>query len=50
MYSSFSSIVEDADIELADLKAWFDYVYHKTSYPKVCSTTILMTYVFVFSI
>ena len=33
----FSFIVEDADNELANFKAWLDYVYHKTSNPKVCS-------------
>jgi chromosome segregation ATPase len=41
----FSLIAEDADSELADFKAWFDYVSHKFSDPKVCSTTILLKYV-----
>ena len=48
MWTSFSLTVEDADNELAGFKSRFDYVYHKTSYPKVWTTTILMKYVFVF--
>ena len=50
MWTSFSFIVEDADNVLADFKSLFDYIYHKISYLKVCSTTILMKYAFVFSV
>ncbi|GMY28260.1 ERC protein 2 isoform X1 [Fagus crenata] len=32
-------MLEDADSELADFKAWFDYVSHKFSDPKVLSLT-----------
>lgn len=36
----FSVIAEHAESELADFKAWLDYLSHKSSDPKVCSITV----------
>jgi hypothetical protein len=44
----FSIIAEDAETELADFKAWFEYFSRESCDPKVCSTTILLKYVLYF--
>jgi prefoldin subunit 5 len=44
----FSIIAEDAETELVDFKAWFDYFSRESCDPKVCSTTFLLKYVLYF--
>ena len=45
MWTFFPFIVEDAEMSWQILiKAWLDYVYHKTSDPKVCFIGMALVY------
>ena len=45
MWTFFPFIVEDAEMSWQiSIKAWLDYVYHKTSDPKVCFVGMALVY------